>query len=58
MHSFEFNEIAYSPEIAAQMLKRQQAVALVQARHKIVEGAVDTAWGPCLLRVVMYLYHV
>jgi len=44
IHSFEFNELSYAPEIASQMLKRQQAVALVQARSKIVEGAVDTAW--------------
>jgi len=44
VHSFEFNELSYAPEIASQMLKRQQAVALVQARSKIVEGAVDTAY--------------
>jgi regulator of protease activity HflC (stomatin/prohibitin superfamily) len=43
VHSFEFNELSYAPEIAAQMLKRQQAVALVEARQKIVEGAVDIA---------------
>jgi len=45
IHTFEFDELSYAPEIASQMLKRQQAVALVQARHQIVEGAVDTAWG-------------
>lgn len=32
--------LAYAPEIASSMLKRQQAVAIVAARKKIVEGAV------------------
>ena len=32
--------LAYSEEIASAMLKRQQAEAVVAARHKIVEGAV------------------
>jgi regulator of protease activity HflC (stomatin/prohibitin superfamily) len=32
--------LAYAPEIAGSMLKRQQAVAIVAARKKIVEGAV------------------
>jgi regulator of protease activity HflC (stomatin/prohibitin superfamily) len=32
--------LAYSPEIANSMLKRQQATAIVAARFKIVEGAV------------------
>lgn len=32
--------LAYSPEIASSMLKRQQATAIVAARYKIVEGAV------------------
>lgn len=32
--------LAYSPEIAADMLRRQQATAIVAARYKIVEGAV------------------
>ena len=32
--------LAYAPEIAGAMLKRQQAVAIVAARKKIVEGAV------------------
>ena len=35
------NQIAYSPEIAAAMLQRQQAVAIIAARQKIVEGAVS-----------------
>jgi hypothetical protein len=32
--------LAYAPEIASAMLRRQQASAVVAARHKIVEGAV------------------
>ena len=32
--------LAYANEIAGAMLKRQQATAIVAARHKIVEGAV------------------
>ena len=32
--------LAYAPEIAHSMLMRQQASAVVAARHKIVEGAV------------------
>jgi len=35
------NYIAYSEEIANAMLRRQQAAAVVSARHKIVEGAVS-----------------
>ncbi|MBL8853879.1 MAG: SPFH domain-containing protein [Planctomycetaceae bacterium] len=34
------SHIAYAPEIAAVMLQRQQAQAVVAARSKIVEGAV------------------
>jgi len=34
------NYIAYAPEIAAVMLRRQQADAIIAAREKIVEGAV------------------
>lgn len=34
------NYLAYSPEIAAVMLRRQQADAIISAREKIVEGAV------------------
>ncbi len=32
--------LAYAPEIAGEMLRRQQANAVVAARHRIVEGAV------------------
>lgn len=35
------NYLAYAPEIAAVMLRRQQASAIVTAREKIVEGAVS-----------------
>jgi len=34
------NYLAYAPEIAAVMLRRQQAEAIIAAREKIVEGAV------------------
>lgn len=44
IESFQFDELSYAPEIAAAMLKRQQAEALVSARKKIVEGAVSTAY--------------
>ncbi|MCE2407198.1 MAG: SPFH domain-containing protein [Pseudomonadales bacterium] len=33
--------LAYAPEIASAMLQRQQAGAIVEAREKIVEGAVS-----------------
>ncbi len=33
-------DLAYSDEIAAAMLQKQQATAIVAARHEIVEGAV------------------
>ncbi|QXP62821.1 MULTISPECIES: SPFH domain-containing protein [unclassified Polaribacter] len=33
--------LAYANEIASAMLKRQQATAIVAARHKIVQGAVE-----------------
>ncbi len=33
--------LAYAPEIAGAMLRRQQAAAVVSARYKIVEGAVS-----------------
>ncbi len=35
------NYLAYAPEIAAVMLRRQQASAVITAREKIVEGAVS-----------------
>lgn len=35
------NYLTYAPEIAAVMLRRQQATAIIAAREKIVEGAVS-----------------
>lgn len=35
------SHLAYAPEIAGAMLQRQQATAIVAARHQIVEGAVS-----------------
>lgn len=35
------SHLAYAPEIAAAMLRRQQASAIIAARTKIVEGAVS-----------------
>lgn len=36
----KITHLAYAPEIAAAMLQRQQATAIIAARTKIVEGAV------------------
>jgi len=41
--SFQFNEISYAPEIAAGMLKKQQAQSIVRARSTLVDGAVGIA---------------
>lgn len=38
--NFEFNDLAYSPEIAQVMLVRQQAEAMIDARRVIAAGAV------------------
>jgi regulator of protease activity HflC (stomatin/prohibitin superfamily) len=40
---FRINDLTYAPEIAQSMLMRQQAVAMVDSRRTIVEGAVQTA---------------
>ena len=40
------NYLAYAPEIAAVMLRRQQASAIITAREKIVEGAVSQGRPP------------
>lgn len=37
-----FNDLTYAPEIAQSMLLRQQALAMVDARRTIVDGAVWT----------------
>jgi len=39
--NFELNDLAYAPEIAQQMLVRQQAEAIVDARKVIALGAVE-----------------
>jgi len=39
--NFELNDLAYAPEIAQQMLVRQQAEAVVDARKVIAMGAVE-----------------
>jgi len=41
--SYELTDLQYAPEIAAGMLVRQQAQALVEARFTIVEGAVNVS---------------
>jgi len=40
VHEARINYLAYAPEIAAVMLRRQQADAIIAAREKIVDGAV------------------
>lgn len=40
VHEARIGYLAYAPEIASAMLRRQQATAIVAARFKIVEGAV------------------
>ena len=44
------NDLTYAPEIAQAMLMRQQALALVDARKTLVEGAVEIA-NDALLRL-------
>jgi hypothetical protein len=39
--NFEFKELSYAPEIAALMLVRQQAEAMLEARKIVVEGGVS-----------------
>jgi regulator of protease activity HflC (stomatin/prohibitin superfamily) len=39
----KLTHLAYAPEIASVMLRRQQAEAVVQARERLVEGAVGMA---------------
>lgn len=39
--SFELNDLSYAPEIAQQMLVRQQAEAVVDARKVVAHGAVE-----------------
>ena len=41
MLNVRLNDLTYAPEIAQAMLMRQQAMALIDARKTIVEGAVE-----------------
>jgi regulator of protease activity HflC (stomatin/prohibitin superfamily) len=41
VESARLTHLAYAPEIAGVMLRRQQAEAIIAARHKIVTGAVS-----------------
>ncbi len=41
IHEVRITHLSYSEEIAAAMLQRQQATAIIAARQKIVEGAVS-----------------
>lgn len=43
IHSAMLSDLSYSQEVAAGMLKRQQAQALIEARTTIVRGAVSIA---------------
>jgi len=43
VYSYQLKEISYSSEIAAGMLRRQQASSIIAARQTIVQGAVDIA---------------
>ena len=52
------SHLAYSPEIAQAMLRRQQAAAIIAARRKIVEGAVgmvDHALGELSAKEIVEL---
>ena len=48
--SVRLNDLTYAPEIAQAMLMRQQALALVDARKTIVEGAVGMV-RDCITRL-------
>ncbi len=45
VHAFRITDCAFAREIAASMLVRQQAEALIDARRTVVEGAVSIAQG-------------
>jgi len=45
---FDLSDIYYAAEIAAAMLQKQQAEAMVEARELIVQSAVDIASSPIL----------
>lgn len=45
IHSVQFNELSYAPEISSGMLKKQSAMVMVSAKKMIVQGAVGIAHG-------------
>lgn len=45
IHSMQFNELSYAPEIANGMLKKQGALVTLSAKQKIAQGAIDIAFG-------------
>lgn len=53
-----FSHLAYAPEIAAAMLRRQQAGAVIAARTKIVEGAVGMVEMAIQLLEVKNVVHL
>ena len=52
------SHLAYSPEIAAAMLQRQQASAIIAARYKIVEGAVGMVENALEMLAVKNIVHL
>jgi regulator of protease activity HflC (stomatin/prohibitin superfamily) len=52
------SHLAYSPEIASAMLRRQQASAIIAARQKIVEGAVGMVENALELISTRSLVHL
>lgn len=44
IHSMQFNELSYAPEIANGMLKKQGALVTLSAKQKIAQGAIDIAF--------------
>jgi regulator of protease activity HflC (stomatin/prohibitin superfamily) len=52
------SHLAYAPEIAAAMLRRQQASAIIAARQKIVEGAVGMVENALALISEKSLVHL
>ena len=58
MDEARLTHLAYAPEIAQAMLRRQQAEAVIEAREKIVHGAVsmvDMALRELALKEVVHL---
>lgn len=45
IHSVQFNELSYAPEISSGMLRKQAAQVTVTAKRRIVQGAIEIAHG-------------